>query len=112
MDLPSADLQRYRIANLRLQPTDWFHLPKYNARLHADLASDMYPIWERSMLIGGFVFGAIGGSFLGINELSGKKEWARDTGYVIAGVGGAFLLTSGIFWLFSPRTSYSLERAP
>ncbi len=112
VDLPSADLQRYRIANLRLQPTDWFHLPKYDARVHADLASDMYPIWERSMVIGGFVFGAIGGSFLGINELSGKKEWARDTGYVIAGVGGAFLVTSGIFWLFSPRTSYSLERAP
>jgi hypothetical protein len=110
VDLPSADLQRYRVANLRLQPTDWFHLPKYDARVRADLASDMYPIWERSMLIGGFVFGAIGGSFLGINELSGKKEWARDTGYVVAGVGGAFLITSGIFWLFSPRTSYSLER--
>lgn len=112
IDLPAADLQRYRIANLRLQPTDWFHLPQHNARLHADLASDMYPIWERSMLIGGFVFGAIGGSFLGINELSGKKPWARDTGYVVAGVGGAFLLTSGIFWLFSPRTSYSVERVP
>ncbi|HTQ07154.1 MAG TPA: hypothetical protein VMI54_25030, partial [Polyangiaceae bacterium] len=108
VDLPAADLQRYRIANLRMQPTDWFRLPKYDARLHADLASDMYPIWERSMLIGGFVFGAIGGSFLGINELSGKKEWARDTGFVLVGIGGAFLVTSGIFWLFSPRTSYSV----
>lgn len=112
VELPAGDLQLYRIANIRLQPTDWFRLPKYDARVHADLASDMYPVWERSMLIGGLLFGAVGGSFVGINELSGKKEWARDTGYALAGVGGAFLITSAVFWLFSPRTSYAVERAP
>jgi hypothetical protein len=112
VDLPAADVVPYRIANLRLQPTGWFQLPKYNARVHADLASDMWPVWTRSMLVGGFVFGIAGGSMLGINELSGKKPWARDTGFVLAGLGGAFFVTSGLFWLFSPHTSYELGRAP
>jgi hypothetical protein len=111
VDLPAGDLTPYRISNLRLQPTAWFQLPKYNARVHAELASDMWPIWQRSTMIGGFVFGAVGGSMLGINALTGEKEWARTTGYVLLGVGGAFLITSGIFWLFSPRTSYVVERA-
>jgi len=112
VDLPAGDIVPYRIANLRLQPTDWFQLPKYNARVRADLASDMWPVWTKSMLVGGFVFGLVGGSMLGINELSGKKEWARDTGFVLAGVSGAFFLTSGLFWLLSPHTSYTLERTP
>jgi hypothetical protein len=64
------------------------------------------------MLVGGVLFGATGGAFVGINELSGEKAWARTTGYVLLGVGGACLLASGLFALFSPRTSYSLERVP
>ncbi len=112
VDLPAGDLVPYRIANLRLQPTEWFQLPKYNARLEADLASDMWPVWTRSMLVGGIVFGLVGGSMLGINELSGKKPWARDTGFVLSGVSGAFFLTSGLFWLFSPETSYTVEQRP
>jgi hypothetical protein len=112
VDLPAGDPVPYRIANLRLQPTEWFQLPKHNARLEADLASDMWPVWTRSMLVGGVVFGLVGGSMLGINELSGKKPWARDTGLVLAGVSGGFLLTSGLFWLFSPETSYTVERRP
>jgi hypothetical protein len=112
VDLPAGDVVPYRIANLRLQPTDWFQLPKHNARLEADLASDMWPVWTKSMLVGGIVFGVVGGSMLGINELSGKKPWARDTGFALSGVGGAFFLTSGLFWLFSPETSYKVERTP
>jgi hypothetical protein len=112
VDLPAGDPVPYRIANLRLQPTDWFQLPKHNARLEADLASDMWPVWTKSMLVGGIVFGLVGGSMLGINELSGKKPWARDTGLVLSGVSGAFFLTSGLFWLFSPETSYTVERTP
>jgi len=111
-DLPAGDPAPYRIANLRLAPTEWFQLPQYNARVRANLASDMWPVWTRSMLVGGFVFGIVGGSFIGINELSGKKTWARDTGLVVAGVGGAFFLTSGLFWLLSPHSSYELERLP
>jgi hypothetical protein len=112
VDLPAGDVVPYRIANLRLQPTDWFQLPKHNARIEADLASDMWPVWTKSMLVGGIVFGLVGGSMLGINELSGKKPWARDTGLVLSGVSGAFFLTSGLFWLFSPETSYTVERTP
>jgi hypothetical protein len=112
VDLPVGDVVPYRIANLRLQPTDWFQLPKYNARVEADLASDMWPVWTKSMLVGGIVFGLVGGSMLGINELSGKKPWARNTGLVLAGVSGGFFLTSGLFWLFSPSTSYKVDRTP
>jgi hypothetical protein len=112
VDLPAGDLVPYRIANLRLQPTEWFRLPQYNARVEADLASDMWPVWTKSMLVGGIVFGLVGGSMFGINELSGKKPWARDTGLVLAGVSGGFFLTSGLFWLFSPSTSYKVDRTP
>jgi uncharacterized membrane-anchored protein YitT (DUF2179 family) len=72
----------------------------------------MWPVWTRSMLVGGVLFGVTGGAFVGINELTGEKQWARTTGYVLLGVGGACLIASGLFALFSPRTSYSLERTP
>jgi hypothetical protein len=111
VDLPAADTTPYRIGMARLQPTDWFALPKYDAHVKADLVSAMYPVWMRSMLVGGFVFGVTGGAFYGINELSGKKEWARDTGFVLMGLGGACFVASGLFWLFSPQTSYVIEKA-
>ncbi|HEV8549508.1 MAG TPA: hypothetical protein VGQ57_10780, partial [Polyangiaceae bacterium] len=110
--LPVNDPVPYRVANLRLLPTDWFLLPKYNAKVKVDLASDMWPIWTRSTLIGGFLFGVTGGAFLGINAATGQKDWARDTGYVFLGLGGACFLASGLFALFSPHTTYTLERAP
>ena len=112
VELPVGDLVPYRVANLRLDPTDWFQVPKSNARVRVDLTSDMWPIWTRATLVGGFFFGATGGAFLGINELSGKKDWARDTGYVLLGVGGACFIASGILALFSPHTSYTLEPTP
>ncbi len=112
VELPVADPVPYRIGYGRLQPTDWFALPKYNARVKAELASDMYPVWMRSMLVGGFVFGAVGGSMYGINEATGKKAWAHDTGLVLLGLSGACFLTSGLFWLFSPHTTYTIERSP
>jgi hypothetical protein len=111
VELPAADTVPYRIGMARSQPTEWFALPKYDARVKAELVSAMYPVWTRSMLVGGFVFGAAGGAFYGINELSGKKEWARDTGFVLMGLGGACFVASGLFWLFSPHTSYAIEKA-
>lgn len=112
VELPAEDRVPYRVSNLRLSPTDWFAVPKYNARVRVDLASDMWPVWTRSMLVSGVLFGVTGGAFVGINELSGEKQWARTTGYALLGVGGACLIASGLFALFSPRTSYSLERVP
>lgn len=112
VELPADDRVPYRVSNLRLSPTNWFTLPKYNARVRVDLASDMWPVWTRSMLVSGVLFGVTGGAFVGINELSGEKQWARTTGYALLGVGGACLIASGLFALFSPRTSYSLERTP
>ncbi|HSU39002.1 MAG TPA: hypothetical protein VLJ38_05520 [Polyangiaceae bacterium] len=112
VELPAADPVPYRIGYGRFQPTNWFTLPKYSARVKADLASDMYTVWTRSMLVGGFVFGAVGGSIYGINEATGKKPWAHDTGLVLLGLSGACFLTSGLFWLFSPHTTYTIERTP
>lgn len=111
VELPAADTVPYRIGMARFEPTDWFALPKYDAHVKAELVSAMYPVWMRSMLVGGFVFGVTGGAFYGINELSGKKEWARDTGFVLMGLGGACFVASGLFWLFSPHTSYVIEKA-
>lgn len=110
VELPSADPVPYRIGYSHYQPTDWFPLPKYDARVKAKLVSDMYPVWMKSMLVGGFVFGAVGGAMYGINEASGKKDWARNTGFALLGLSGACFLTSGLFWLFSPHSSYTLER--
>ncbi len=112
VELPAADPVTYRVSNMRLDPTDWFEVPKYNARMRVDLTSDMWPVWTNAMLVGGVVFGVTGGAFLGINALTGQEPWARDTGYVLVGVSGAFFVASGLFWLLSPKTSYTLERMP
>lgn len=112
VELPADDLVPYRVSNMRLDPTDWFRVPQYNARLKMDLASDMWPIWRNTMIVSGFVFGLTGGAFLGINALTGKEEWARDTGYVLLGVGGASFVAAGLLWLFSPHSSYTIERMP
>ena len=110
VELPAADPVPYRIGYGRFQPTDWFALPKYSAHVKAELVSDIYPVWMRSMLVGGFTFGVVGGAMYGINQATGKKEWARETGFVLLGLSGACFLTSGLFWLFSPHSSYTIER--
>jgi len=112
VELPAGDLVPYRVANMRLDPTDWFRVPQHNARLKVDLASDMWPIWRNTMIVSGFVLSATGGAFLGINALTGQEPWARDTGYVLLGVGGASFVAAGLFWLFSPHSSYTVERMP
>jgi hypothetical protein len=112
VELPADDLVPYRVSNMRLDATDWFRVPQYNARLKMDLVSDMWPIWQNTMIVSGFVFGLTGGAFLGINALTGQEPWARDTGYVLLGVGGASFVAAGLLWLFSPHSSYTIERMP
>jgi hypothetical protein len=112
VELPAGDPVPYRVANMRLDPTDWFRVPQYNARMKMDLNSDMWPIWRNTMVVSGFVFSATGGAFLGINALTGQEPWARDTGYVLLGVGGASFIAAGLLWLFSPHSSYTVERMP
>jgi hypothetical protein len=110
VELPADDLVPYRVSNMRLDPTDWFRVPQYNARMKMNLASDMWPIWRNTMIVSGFVFGLTGGAFLGINALTGQEPWARDTGYVLLGVGGASFVAAGLLWLLSPQSSYTIER--
>src|SRR6185503_19146483 len=65
MQLPALDPVRYRIDGRRTEATEWFHLPRYNAKLQADLVSDMWPLWPRALLVGSVIFGVIGGSMIG-----------------------------------------------
>lgn len=112
VELPAGDLVPYRVSNLRLDPTAWFRVPQYNARLKMDLASNIWPVWQNTMIVSGVVFGVTGGSFLGINALTGQEAWARNTGYVLLGVGGASFVAAGLFWLLSPHSTYTIERMP
>jgi uncharacterized membrane-anchored protein YitT (DUF2179 family) len=72
----------------------------------------MWPVWRNTMVVGGVAFGLTGGAFLGINALTGQEQWARDTGYVLLGVSGASFVAAGLLWLFSPHSSYTVERMP
>ena len=112
VELPAGDLVPYRVSNLRLDPTAWFRVPQYNARLKMDLASNIWPVWRNTMIVSGVVFGVTGGSFLGINALTGQETWARTTGYVLLGAGGATFVAAGLFWLLSPHSTYTIERMP
>jgi len=112
VELPAGDLVPYRVSNLRLDPTAWFRVPQYNARLRMDLASSIWPVWQNTMIVSGVVFGLTGGSFLGINALTGQEAWARNTGYVLLGVSGASFVAAGLFWLLSPHSTYTIERMP
>jgi hypothetical protein len=109
---PRNDLVRYRVSNLRLDPTEWFRVPQYNVRMKMDLASNIWPVWRNTMIVGGVVFSLTGGAFLGINALTGEEPWAKTTGYVLLGAGGASFIAAGLFWLFSPHSSYTIERMP
>jgi hypothetical protein len=112
VELPAGDVVPYRVSNMRLDPTAWFRVPQYNARLKMDLASSIWPVWQNTMIVSGVVFGVTGGSFLGINALTGQEAWARNTGYVLLGVGGASFVAAGLFWLLSPHSTYTIERMP
>lgn len=112
VELPAGDLVPYRVSNMRLDPTAWFRVPQYNARLKMDLASNIWPVWQNTMIVSGVVFGLTGGSFLGINALTGQEQWARTTGYVLLGVSGASFVAAGLFWLLSPHSTYTIERMP
>jgi len=112
VELPAADPILYRVSNLRLGPTDWFRVPQYSARVKVDLVTDMWPVWRNTMIVSGVAFGLTGGAFLGINALTGQEPWARDTGYVLLGVSGASFVAAGLLWLFSPHSSYTVERMP
>ena len=35
-----------------------------------------------------------------------------EPGALVFGLSGACFLTSGLFWLFSPHTTYTIERSP
>jgi hypothetical protein len=112
MELPALDPVTYRLDGERTEPTEWFHLPRYNARIKGDLVSNMWPIWPRAMLVGGVIFSLVGGGMLAGWALADGSDGVRNVGIGLAAAGGAFFLASGVLFLVRPESSYEIERVP
>jgi hypothetical protein len=112
VDLPANDPVPYRLDGERTEPTEWFQLPRYNARIKGDLVSNMWPIWPRAMLVGGVIFSLVGGGMLAGWALADGSDGVRNVGIGLAAAGGVFFLTSGVLFLARPHSSYEIERAP
>ena len=120
LELPALDPIRYRIDGRRTEPTDWFQLPRHNAHVEADLVSNMWPLWPRALLVGGTIFGLVGGGMIGgwaldhggLTSDTANSTWVRDVGIGLASVGGGMYLTSGVLFLVRPTTSLGIERRP
>jgi hypothetical protein len=111
-ELPANDPVPYRIDGDRTEPTEWFQLPRYNARIKADLVSNMWPIWPRAMLVGGTIFTLVGGGMLGGWALADGSDGVRNVGIGLAAAGGVFFLASGVLFLVRPHSTYEIERQP
>jgi hypothetical protein len=108
-EVPALDPVPYRIDGDRTEPTEWFQLPRYNARIKADLVSNMWPIWPRAMLVGGVIFSLVGGGMLGGWALADGSDTVRDVGIGLAATGGVFFLASGVLFLVRPHSTYVIE---
>ncbi|HEX6275831.1 MAG TPA: hypothetical protein VFZ53_22470 [Polyangiaceae bacterium] len=112
VELPAYDPVVYRIDGDRTEPTEWFRLPRYNARIKADLVSNMWPIWPRAMLVGGTIFSLVGGGMLAGWALADGSDGVRNVGIGLAATGGVFFLASGVLFLTRPHSTYEIERQP
>jgi hypothetical protein len=111
-ELPALDPVPYRIDGDSTEATEWFQLPRYNARVRGELVSNMWPIWPRAMLVGGVLFSLVGGGMIAGWALADGAPAVRDVGIGLAATGGVFFLTSGIMFLARPESSYEIERQP
>jgi hypothetical protein len=111
-ELPANDTVSYRLDGDTTEETEWFKLPKYNARIRGDLVSNMWPIWPRAMLVGGVLFTLTGGGMLAGWALADGSDGVRNVGIGLAATGGVLFLTSGIMFLARPTSTYVIERAP
>ena len=111
-ELPAHDPVPYRIDGDSTEATEWFQLPRYNARVRGELVSNMWPIWPRAMLVGGVLFSLVGGGMIAGWALADGAPAVRDVGIGLAATGGVFFLTSGIMFLARPESSYEIERQP
>jgi len=108
-EVPALDPVPYRIDGDRTEPTEWFQLPRYDARIKADLVSNMWPIWPRAMLVGGVIFSLVGGGMLAGWALADGSDAVRDVGIGLSAAGGVFFLTSGVLFLVRPHSTYVIE---
>ncbi len=112
VDLPANDPTPYRLGGERTEATDWFQLPRYNARIKGDLVGRMWPLWPRAMLVGGVIFSLVGGGMLAGWALADGSDGVRNVGIGLAATGGVFFLTSGVMFLLRPHSTYEIERVP
>jgi hypothetical protein len=111
-ELPALDPVRYRIDGNRTEATEWFHVPRHNAEVEADLVSDTWPLWPKALLVGGTIFSLVGGGMIAGYALADGATGVRDVGIGLAAAGGVMFLTSGVMFLVRPTTSLRIERRP
>ena len=112
LELPALDPVPYRLDGRRTEATEWFQLPRYNARVEANLVSNMWPLWPKALLVGGFIFGLTGGGMLAGWALADGSDAVRDVGIGLAVTGGVFFVASGVMFLVRPESSFKVERQP
>ena len=111
-ELPANDPVPYRLDGDATEATEWFQLPRYNAKVRGELVSNMWPIWPRAMLVGGVLFSLVGGGMIAGWALTDGAPAVRDVGIGLAATGGVFFLASGIMFLARPESSFEIERQP
>jgi len=112
VELPANDPVPYRLDGDATEATEWFRLPRYNAKVRGELVSNMWPIWPRAMLVGGVLFSLVGGGMITGWALTDGAPAVRDVGIGLAATGGVFFLASGILFLARPESSFEIERQP
>ena len=110
--LPVADRELYRIGGYLSQATPWFSLPATDAQVQATLVRATWTLWPTASLVGGVLFGVLGGSLMAVHATMDTAEWTQTTSIGLLSVGGAFMLTSAVLWLVQPSSRVSLTPAP
>lgn len=107
--LPANDTQPYRIADPLVEPTEWFLLPKHDARIRADLVQRTWGMWPIAFLVGS-AGTALAGGITWVAQEAGEDDMTPGTGPRVLGIlSGSFLLAAGLFWLAAPETSMTVE---
>jgi hypothetical protein len=109
LELPALDPIRYRIDGHRTEATDWFKLPRYDARIRADLASDGWSLWPPGLLVLGSMLALVGGGMVAGYALTDGSEVVRDVGIGLAVGGSVTLMTSGVLYLVRPTSTLRIE---
>ena len=102
--IPREDKAPYRVGGYRARATEWFTLPATDSDMDVHLVSNTWAMWPPATLIGGLVFGALGGGLLLANHEDVGGHWTKYPGFGLAGLGAGLLVSSAVLWLFEPKS--------